>query len=679
MFATAHIYASHVLSSLAELTSRFWSSLSFSGHYAPMLALVLISLPLLSLSRIGLMLWQWDRVSATGMWGNMLLQGVRVDIIQLGLLVIIPLLLVPLFASNFAWPAWKYFTYVWVIVALTLIVFMEASTPGFIGEYDTRPNRLFIEYLKYLREVLPMLWNGFRIHVFAGLGAFILTVWLTSRLMQPWLAQANTLPGLYFWLAWPFIILLVVFAVRSTTEHRPANPALFAITSDTMVNSLILNSAYLVFYEIYNLKHEDKSSEIYGKMKPEAIMQQIEATRTMLHDQRPLLGSAEIPTLVHQAPHKQRERSLNIVIVLEESLGAGFVESLGGVPVTPELEKLKNEGWWFEQLYATGTRSVRGIEAVVSGYPPTPAQSVVKLSLAQKNFFSLASLLKTKGYSTEFIYGGESHFDNMRGFFTGNGFDSVVDQKDYESPIFKGSWGVSDEDILNKTHDQLAAHHASGQPFFTLVFSVTNHSPFEFPDGRIELHDKEKATDNNAVKYADYALGRFFDKARASDYWKDTIFLVVADHDIRVRGDNLVPIKHFHIPGLIIGADIEPRTIHTVASQIDLPTTLLSIAGVDAEHPMIGRDLSQEPEGLPGRAMMQYEKNYAWMEGSDVVVLRPDKAPAHGRYDTRTKQLNAMKTPENGKAQEVGIEQRALANVMLPAWLYREQLYKLPD
>lgn len=679
MFGTAHIFASHILSSLAEFPSRFWGSLSFSGHYAPMLALFLIGLPVLSLSRIGLMLWQWDRVSTTGMWGNMLIQGVRVDIIQLGLLVIIPLLLAPLFASNFAWPAWKYFTYVWVIVALTLLVFMEASTPGFIGEYDTRPNRLFIEYLKYPREVLPMLWNGFRVHVFAGLGAFILTVWLVSRFMQPWLAQTNQLPGLYFWLAWPVVILLVVFAVRSTTDHRPANPALFAITHDTMVNSLILNSSYLVFYEIYNLKHEDKSSEIYGKMKPEAVMQQIEAVREMYQDQRPSSGSADIPTLVHQAPARQRERSLNIVIVLEESLGAGFVESLGGVPVTPELEKLKNEGWWFEQLYATGTRSVRGIEAVVSGYPPTPAQSVVKLSLAQKNFFSLASLLKKKGYSTEFIYGGESHFDNMRGFFTGNGFDSVVDQKDYESPIFKGSWGVSDEDILNKTHDQLSAHHASGKPFFTLVFSVTNHSPFEFPDGRIELYDKEKATDNNAVKYADYALGRFFDKARASDYWKDTVFLVVADHDIRVRGDNLVPIKHFHIPGLILGADIEPRTISTVASQIDLPTTLLSLAGVDAEHPMIGRDLAREPEGLPGRAMMQYEKNYAWMEGSDVVVLRPGKEPAHGRYDAKTKQLAATVAPDNSEAQDAGIEQRALANVMLPAWLYREQRYRLPD
>jgi phosphoglycerol transferase MdoB-like AlkP superfamily enzyme len=388
-----------------------------------------------------------------------------------------------------------------------------------------------------------------------------------------------------------------------------------------------------------------------------------------------LLGSPDVPTLTEQIATHRRKRSLNLVIILEESLGATFVESLGGVPVTPELEKLKSQGWWFEQLYATGTRSVRGIEAVISGYAPTPAQAVVKLSLAQKNFFTLASLLGQRGYSTEFIYGGESHFDNMRGFFMGNGFKSVVDQNDFHAPLFKASWGVSDEDLLNKAHEQLSAHHASGKPFFTLVFSSSNHSPFEFPDGRISLYDKEKGTENNAVKYADYAVGQFFEKARASKYWQDTIFLIVADHDIRVRGGSLVPIKNFHIPGLILGADIEPRRIKTVASQIDLPTTLLSLMGVNAKHPMIGRDLSAEPEGLPGRAMMQFEQHYAWMEGNQVVVLRPDKAPAHALYNVKRKELEVAEAPSDAKEKE----QRALAHVMLPAWLYREQRYRLPE
>lgn len=621
------------------------------------------------------MLWQAERVAATGEWPQMLLQGFRIDIIQLGLFAIIPLLIAPLFAHRSAWNWWKNFTYIWVAISVILLIFLEAAAPGFIAEYNARPNRLFIEYLKYPKEVIPMLWNGFRLSVFASIGLITLSVWALRKVMTPWLSQQRPTQNLRYWLALPFVILLVAFSVRSTTDHRPANPAMFAITSDTMVNSLILNSTWSVFHAIYNLKHESTSSEIYGKMEFADIMTQIQLTRDMLQDKRPLLGNPDIPSLIQQTASIQRDKPLNLVIVLQESLGATFVESLGGLPVTPELEKLKSQGWWFENLYATGTRSVRGIEAVSAGFPPTPAQSTVKLSLAQNNFFTLASVLGKRGYISEFIYGGEGHFDNMRNFFLGNDFDSVVDKGDYVNPVFTGSWGVSDEDLFNKTHEQLMKHHAEGKPFFSLVFSSSNHTPFEFPDGRIELYEQPKASENNAVKYADYAYGEFFKKAKESPYWKDTLFLIVADHDIRVRGNDLVPVKNFQIPGLILGADIKPRQITTVASQIDLPTTMLSLMGINAQHPMIGRDISAEPADLSGRAMMQYQENYAWMEGNQAVVLRADKEPTYATYDKANKKLNQSEKPNGAEA----MQQRALSHVLLPSILYREQQYHLPE
>ncbi len=649
--------------------------LAHFGPYAPLAALFIVGLVFLSLSRIGLMLWQWPRVAATGIWPHMLVQGVRVDIIQLSLLCLIPVLLAPLAAISGLWPLWQKFTFFWVVACITLLFFLEAATPGFIGEYDVRPNRLFVEYLKYPKEVLPMLWNGFRVHVFLGVAVTVATLWLISRFMQPWLAMQNGWSASMTLLAWPVIFLLLAFAIRSTTGHRPANPAMFALTTDSMVNSLILNSAWSVTHAIYNLKHEAKSSEMYGKMKAHEVIDLIAQERLASPATAAFLGRPELPTLSHLQPSRKRDKPLNLVIILEESLGATFVESLGGVPVTPELEKLKEEGWWFEQLYATGTRSVRGIEAVVTGFPPTPAQSVVKLSLSQQRFFSLADLLGRRGYHTEFIYGGESHFDNMNGFFMGNGFQTVTDQKDYKDPVFVGSWGASDEDLFNKAHEQILAQHDQGKPFFTLVFSSSNHSPFEFPDGRITLHDPVKATENNAVKYADYALGKFFEQAKQSAYWQDTVFIVVADHDIRVRGDSLVPVKNFHIPALILGADIEPRRIKTVASQIDLPVTALSLMGIDAEQPMLGRDISKEAPDAPGRAMMQFEQHYAWMEGNQVVVLRAGQKPAHATYDTASKRLELVERPAGAEQ----VEKRALANVLLPTLLYRERQYQLPD
>ncbi len=636
------------------------------GRFAPIIAMLLLGLIILSLSRFGLILWKFDRVISSGKLVEILLQGVRVDIIQLSLLALIPLLLAPIIAIKRLFRTWQIFTYIWVIVTIVLLVFLEAATPGFIAEYDVRPNRLFVEYLKYPHEVVGMLLGGFKIHVFASIGFVLLAVWAMRRFMQPWLQAKPNWSNKKLWLAWPFIFLLAAFAIRSTLGHRPANPALFAFTPDSMVNSLVLNSGYSVFYAIYDLQHESKSSQIYGKMERADIFKLTGAT------------DAEIPTLKTLVPSAKRDKPLNLVIILQESLGAGFVESLGGKPVTPNLEKLKNEGIWFEQLYATGTRSVRGIEAVTAGFQPTPSESTVKLSLSQKNFFTLASLLTKKGYNAEFIYGGESHFDNMRSFFLGNGFNQITDQKDYKNPVFMGSWGASDEDLLNKTHEQLMAHHASGKPFFTLAFSSSNHAPFEFPDGRIELYEQPKATDNNAVKYADYAIGQFFEKAKKSPYWKDTVFLIVADHDIRVRGNTLVPIEHFHIPGLILGADIKPQIIKSITSQIDLPVTVLSLMGINGQHPMTGRDLSKEPADYLGRAMMQYNYNFAWMQqtadGNNVVVLREGKAPAHGVYDTQAKHLNEIAPPANAKE----IEQRALANSLLPALLYTEQRYHLP-
>ena len=649
-----------------SFSNQLWRLSKKLGPYAPLAAMLLLGLVILSVSRLGLVLWKLERVNATGKLLEILLQGVRVDIIQLCLLAIIPLLLAPFLAHQKTFNIWRKFTYFWVILSIVLLVFLEAATPGFIAEYDIRPNRIFVEYLIYPKEVFGMLWRGFKGDIFTGVGFTLLAIWAMRRFMQPWLNASPTWSNKKVWVIWPLILLLTAFGIRSSLGHRPANPALFAISQDSMVNSLVLNSAYSVFYAIYGLQHESKSSDIYGKMPKAELFKLTSAQDT------------DIPTLKTLTPSVKRDKPLNLVIILQESLGATFVESLGGVPVTPNLEKLKQQGIWLEQLYATGTRSVRGIEAVTAGFQPTPADSTVKLSLSQKNFFTLAALLGKQGYSTEFIYGGESHFDNMRGFFMGNGFQQIIEEKDFKNPVFVSSWGVSDEDLLNKTHDQLLAHHASGKPFFTLAFSSSNHAPFEFPDGRIELYEQPKGTDNNAVKYADYAMGEFFKKAQASAYWKETVFLIVADHDIRVRGDTLVPIEHFHIPGLILGADIKPKKITSITSQIDLPVTVLSLMGISAQHPMTGRDLSSEPADYLGRAMMQYNFNFAWMEqtpdANSVVVLREDKPAAFGVYDAKNKKLNVAAPPTNAKE----IEQRALANSLLPALLYSEQRYRLP-
>jgi phosphoglycerol transferase MdoB-like AlkP superfamily enzyme len=654
-------------------TYNFFSAL-FSGHLRFLLRMYLLSLLFLTASRALLMSWQWDRVEPTNQWISMLVQGVRADLIIVSFWVLIPVLLLPLWRPNQWQQAWSKFTYCWSVVGLALFIFMELATPAFIQQYDIRPNRLFVEYLKYPKEVFATLWNGFRGPFLGGIFLTIVLTIVSGKLIKDKKASTYHISYARLLLVWPIIILLLVMAIRSTTQHRPANPALFAITGDALVNSLVISSSYSVVFAMYSMKHEAKSSEMYGKM--------VQADVLRLNLDWPWLqqysfSNKDFPTLHQQSAAVTREKPLNLVIVLEESLGATFVESLGGVAVTPELEKLKNQGWWFEQLYATGTRSVRGIEAVVAGFMPTPAQSTVKLSLSQKNFFTIADILERQGFHTEFIYGGEAHFDNMRGFFTGNGFEQIIDFKNIKNPQFVGSWGASDEDLFNHAHNHLLELDQKGQPFFSLIFTSSNHAPFEFPDGRIKLHEEPKATVNNAVKYADYALGEFMKKAQTSPYWQNTVFLVVADHDNRVYGDTLVPVNKFHIPGVILGADIQPKKITRIASQIDLAPTLLSLMGVSGKHPMLGRDFAAD-ETSPGRALIQFEDYFALMEEKDaqhkLTILKPDETAIAATYEPGTKHVNLLTTPV-----EKDDQQKALAHVLLPSILYRKQQYQIKE
>ena len=403
---------------LQRFAARLEKLTLWAGPFAGVLQLLLLGLMIFSLSRAGLVAWQWERLSATGILGQIMVQGVRADLIMLGYLIALPLVLSPLLAHQKTLGLWKNLTVAWGTFALIFIVFMELSTPQFVMQYDVRPNRLFVEYLSYPAEVMSTLWHGFRIALILGVGFTILLGTAIYKLLKAASANITAWRPLKLLALWPLLVLLVVFQIRSTTAHRPANPALFALTGDAMVNSLIINSPYSVLDAINAMSHEANSSEIYGKYPRDKVFQVVKSA-PWLRDQQ--FTSADLPTLHKQVAAVQRDKPLNLVIVLEESLGATFVESLGGLPVTPELEKLKKEGWWFEQLYATGTRSVRGIEAVVAGYPPTPARSVVKLSLAQQNFYTLAAGLGKQGYHTEFVYGGEAHFDNMRSFFTGKG------------------------------------------------------------------------------------------------------------------------------------------------------------------------------------------------------------------------------------------------------------------
>ncbi len=619
---------------------------------------LLLTLVFLTLSRLALSLWLWPRVSdAGGLW-PILFGGWRIDLSLLAMVCVLPTLLSP-WLGHLAWPtrltAW------WYRLWWLLFVLLEISTPQFIREYDTRPNRLYVEYLDSPREISAMLWHGYKGDLLVAVIALAGLGWIGLRLLPAQRLDAK----LKLWLR-PLVTALafglLFLAIRGTLAHRPLNAAQVAFCNDSMINTLPLNSLYNVAHAIRGMSSERSAAAIYGDL-PEAEMQRIVREKAGFEG---AMLDPHSPSLHRQQASAAPAKPLQVVIIVEESLGAQYVGSLGGAGLTPELDALGKQGWMLARAYATGTRSARGLEAINTGFLPTPAEAVLKLPRSQHGFFTLADLLGRSGYHSRFIYGGEAHFDNMKAFFLGNGFDEVIDRPKFAvKPGFVGSWGASDEDMFNELHHRLMRD--GDTPNFTVAFSVSNHTPWEYPAGRIHA-TAPAASVENSVRYADWSLGRFFARAKKSPYWNRTVFLVAADHDSRVFGASLVPVRHFHVPALFLGAGVPVRRDERLVSQIDLAPTLLSLIGISSTHPMLGADLTQRD---PDRAIMQYGDNYGYLKGDQLLVLQPERAPTQYRYRIEGEKLSPV-------AVDPTLAKTALAHALWPSWAYRNERYTLP-
>lgn len=620
---------------------------------------LILSLTWLALARGALLAMYWERFEDVPDVWRIFPIGLRMDVIVMCELLAIPA------ALYFLLPGERIrqrLALVFFTLIAALIVHMELSTPNFIGEYDTRPNRVYFEYLRYPKEVFGTVWKSYPLQLLAvTLGLALLTTgfyFVVSRQMrcvEPWSWRARAL-------CFPFILLLMFIGARSTFGHRPANLSSASFSHNHLANELAVSSTYTLLNAIY-MHLREVGSEMYGDMPWPEVQERVARYRVQ---SRSL--SSDIAQSGFQSISVPQDRRPNLVIFVLESLGAGYVGSLGGLPLTPNLDRLSAEGLWFTQLYATGTRTVRGLEAITTGFPPTAAQSILKRPESQRDFFTLGALLKREGYRTEFLYGGVSNFDNMGRFFLQNGFDRVIEQKHFENPTFEGTWGVSDEDLVTKAHETFLAH--GDEPFFTLMLSTSNHDPFEFPSGRIELYEQPAATRKNAVKYTDHAIGKLIELARSAPYGRNTLFLIVADHDARVFGADLVPVERFRVPGLLIGPAVPKRHENRIVSQIDLAPTLLGLMGIDGAHPMIGQDILSLPADLPGRALMQYANTNAFRVGNTVIIHQPHQPAKTYSY------VNAQLVP---RAHDRSLEQDALAHLLWADTMYREHRYRLRE
>lgn len=635
------------------------------GWLAPLwvlLAHYLMFMAIFSLGRLFLLALHYDQVALEGInhWKSLLI-GLRMDTIITSMVLIIPAFALLTMPKLLARPV-QLGLRIYFLLVMLVVVFIECATFPFFAEFEARPNEIFINYLEFPKEVLGNIWASQKPELFIATVLMGITGVLYWRLFAG--SFSTAMATRYRWrlaLLLPILVLLFIGG-RGSFDRRPADISTALYSESRAANEIAKNSSYSIGHSYYRQRKYESKATQYGKMDME------EAYRLVARElDIPVGNDPQRPFLRLEPSHFKRERPKNLVIFVQESLGAQFLEAFGGDPnITPNLNRLAKEGIFFDELYSNGTRSIRGIAGSTAGIYAIPGEGVIKRPKAQRDFFTVASLLKPYGYHSNFFYGGESSFDNMRSWFYGNGFNQIIDEPFYADAKFHGVWGVSDEDLVDRALVEFKTLHEQQKPFVSVLFSTTNHIPFDYPDGRIEpLPGEPKHGVKNAVKFADYAIGRLIDKARQEPYYNDTVFVIVADHNIRVYGNDVVPVNMFHIPGLILGGGIEPMRVERLATQPDVLATALDLTGLDLTYPILGASVFKDT--TKNAALMEFHGTYALRRGDKVAVIQPG-----GKTQTFLYREEHLHPAEDDQELERG----ARAFVVVLDDLYQQRRYR---
>jgi phosphoglycerol transferase MdoB-like AlkP superfamily enzyme len=344
---------------------------------------------------------------------------------------------------------------------------------------------------------------------------------------------------------------------------------------------------------------------------------------------------------------------LNIVLVSSESFGAEFSRLYGSVrDLTPSFDAYAQRALWFSNAYASGTRTVRGLEAFASSIPPIPTVSILRRP-GNEHIATWGAVMRSLGYRTSFLYGGYGYFDNMNYFFANNGFE-VLDRRSIEDVRFENIWGVSDEDLFDRSLSHLDALHSTGEPFFSIIMTTSNHKPFTFRAGLESFGIPASGGGRAAgVRYADYALGQFLEKAAGHAWFADTIFVVAADHGARVYGVQQIPLKTYEIPLMLYSPKhIPPRRVDALMTQIDIAPTVLGLLGLPYEAPFFGQDALNAP--AENRvALFNHNHDIAIYREGHIVVFGLKKKVDTFRYDPATDTYAAI--PRDPALERLGI------------------------
>ena len=403
----------------------------------------------------------------------------------------------------------------------------------------------------------------------------------------------------------------------------------FSKISKNMYNNELAKNGFYSLFSAFRNNTLDYT-EYYKTLDHKVVMKEIKT----------LVGFND--KSIKEIKSQGEERKHNIMLILVESLSAKYMGAYGDTKGwTPNLDRLAKESLFFNNLYATGTRTVRGMEAITLSIVPTSGRSIVKRP-DNHNMFSTGFIFEEKGYENKFLYAGHGYFDNMNEFFSHNGFE-VIDRVDFadDEVTFSNAWGVCDEDLLNKALKEADKSYADKKPFLNFVMTTSNHRPYTYPDGKIDVPSHTGR--EGGVKYTDYAISKFIEEAKKKPWFKNTIFVIVADHNGGSAGKNTLPSYRYKIPLIVYAPEIvKSQTISKLSSQIDIFPTLFSLMNWSYKSMFYGADILSKD--FSERAFIGNYQKLGLLKNGYLFVLTPDKK-IH-KYKILKQTLNSVKYEE---------------------------------
>ncbi len=539
-------------------------------------------------------------------------------------------------------------------ICLYILFFIELSEWTFWDEFGVRFNFIAVDYLIYTHEVVSNIIESYPLGWLLS-GILVMTV-ICFLLLRKTLAHTFDASETFL----SRLKITGILLLLPLISYAAVGSTWYQFSTNTYLNELAANGPYQFFSAFRNNELDYRHFYKVGddRQLSAAIKKQLNAEDTG--------GLYNIKRMIKPAGEAKR---LNVVLITVESLSADFLATFGNTEnITPYMDEWFKQGVLFTHFYATGTRTIRGLESLTLSIPPTPGQAIVKRP-DNGNLFSFGHVLRQKGYDTAFLYGGRGYFDNMNAFYSGNGY-RIVDQTDFtpEEITFTNAWGVSDDIIFNRTLKEADQDYQNHKPFFFQIMTTSNHRPYTYPEGKIDLPTGSR---QGAVKYTDFAIHQFIEQAKTKPWFDNTVFIMVADHCAGSARKTELPVDKYHIPLFIYSPKHVPAFRNDiVSSQIDVAPTVLGFLNLSYESQFYGRDIMRMPKE-DGRALISNYQKLGLFKDNKLVYLSPQQ-----KVDVIDDPLGAHKPLDMNAAVALVTENMAYYQSADYIWSHRLSRYQ---